>query len=85
MSQGMKGEAKMGECRLDHSVEDVQKKLGEQAPFLPQERVEQLQALLETTLSQEKLNELFHLLKKYDLATPEERARREEKMALLLG
>lgn len=75
----------MGECRLDHSVEDVQKKLGEQTPFLPQERVEQLQALLETTLSQEKLNELFHLLKKYDLAPPEERARREEKMALLLG
>lgn len=75
----------MGECKLDHSVEDVQKKLNEQAPFMPQERVEQLQALLETQLSQERLNELFHLLKKYDLATPEERAQREEKLALLLG
>ncbi|MED4582367.1 hypothetical protein [Brevibacillus choshinensis] len=75
----------MGECKLDHTVEDVQKKLAEQASFLPQKRVEQLQALLETELSQERLNELFHLLKKYDLATPEERAQREEKMALLLG
>ncbi|KQL49926.1 50S ribosomal protein L7ae [Brevibacillus choshinensis] len=75
----------MGECKLDHTVEDVQKKLAEQASFLPQKRVEQLQALLETELSQERLNELFHLLKKYDLATPEKRAQREEKMALLLG
>ncbi|QRG65106.1 50S ribosomal protein L7ae [Brevibacillus choshinensis] len=75
----------MGECKLDHSVEDVQKKLAEQSPFLPQEKVEQLRAWLETKQSQEGLNELFHLLKKYDLATPEERALREEKMALLLG
>lgn len=74
----------MGECKLDHSVEDVQKKLAEQAPFLPQQRVEQLQVLLETERSQARLNELFHLLKKYDLATPEDRAQREEKMALLL-
>ncbi|MDF2679627.1 MAG: ribosomal protein L7ae [Brevibacillus sp.] len=75
----------MGECKLDHTVEDVQKKLAEQAPFLPQERVEQLQALLETELSQDRLNELFHLLKKYDLAAPEEREQRLEQMALLLG
>lgn len=75
----------MGECKLDHSTEDVQKKLAEQSPFLPQERVEQLRALLETGLSQEKLNELFHLLKKYDLATSEERAIREEKMEQLFG
>ncbi|RNB88368.1 50S ribosomal protein L7ae [Brevibacillus nitrificans] len=75
----------MGECKLDHSVEDVQKKLGEQAPFLPEKRAQQLQTLLATELSQERLNELFHLLKKYDLATPEERARREEQMELLLG
>jgi hypothetical protein len=48
-------------------------------------KVEQLGALLETNLTQEKLNELFHLLKKYDLATPEERSKREEQMELLLG
>lgn len=75
----------MGECKLDHSVEDVQKKLAEQSPFLPQEMAEQLRVWLETGRSQEERNELFHLLKKYDLATPEERAEREAKMALLLG
>lgn len=75
----------MGECKLDHSVEDVQKKLAEQVPFLPGNKVEQLGALLETNLTQEQLNELFHLLKKYDLATPEERSKREEQMELLLG
>ncbi|MGG1661093.1 hypothetical protein [Brevibacillus sp. NRS-1366] len=75
----------MGECKLDHSVEDVQNKLAEQAPFLSSERVTQLQALLQTELSQESLNAWFHLLKKYDLASPEERLNRETQMDLLLG
>ncbi|MFD2371533.1 hypothetical protein ACFSO0_16525 [Brevibacillus sp. GCM10020057] len=75
----------MGECKLDHSAEDVQKKLAEQAPFLPQQQAEQLRAWLKVERSQEELNELFHLLKKYDLATQEERKEREAKMALLLG
>lgn len=74
----------MGECRLNHTVEDVQNKLKEQAPFLPEDRVAQLGALLETELSQEQLNELFHLLKKYDLASAEERLSRDEKMAVFL-
>lgn len=75
----------MGECRLNHSVEDVQNKLAEQAPFLPGDRATQLSALLETDLSQEQLNELFHLLKKYDLASAEERLSRDEKMASFLA
>lgn len=75
----------MGECKLDHSVEDVHKKLAEQAPFLPSSRVEQLQALFQTELSQKSLNKWFHLLKKYDLASPEERLKREEEMDQLLG
>lgn len=75
----------MGECRLNHTVADVQKKLSEQAPFLPEERADQLVALLATDLTQEQLNELFHLLKKYDLATPEERLQRDAKMAELLA
>ncbi|MEJ8547941.1 hypothetical protein [Brevibacillus borstelensis] len=73
----------MGECRLDHSTNDVLNKLAEQTPFLPQALTGQLNGLLAEPLSQETLNELFHLLKKYDLATPEERSRREEKMAML--
>lgn len=75
----------MGECRLNHSVEDVQNKLVEQAPFLPGDRAARLSALLETDLSQEQLNELFHLLKKYDLASAEERLNRDEQMASFLG
>jgi len=75
----------MGECRLNHSVEDVQNKLSEQAPFLPEQRTEQLAALLATDLTQEQLNELFHLLKKYDLATPEERLQRDTKMAEMIA
>ncbi|CAM5789731.1 MULTISPECIES: hypothetical protein [Brevibacillus] len=74
----------MGECRLDHSTEDVRNKLAEQTPFLPPALAAQLNGLLTETLSQETLNELFHLLKKYDLATPEERIQREEKMAKLV-
>ncbi|ELK42997.1 hypothetical protein P4U99_17385 [Brevibacillus agri] len=75
----------MGECKLDHSKEDVQKKLAEQAPFLSEERVGQFQRMLEGELSQERLNELFHLLKKYDLASPEERLAREQQMDRLFG
>ncbi|WP_134683927.1 50S ribosomal protein L7ae [Brevibacillus migulae] len=70
----------MAECKLDHSQEDVQKKLAEQSSFLPNALVEGLKDTLNTQLTQEKLNELFHLLKKYDLAAPEERANRDEQL-----
>lgn len=70
----------MGECKLDHSQEDVLKKLAEQAPHLTEQRVKQFANLLEEDLSQERLNELFHLLKKYDLASPQEREEREKQM-----
>jgi len=75
----------MGQCRLDHSRQDVEKKLEEQSPFLPAELSEKLRAFLQNDLSQAVLNELFHLLKKYDLAPAEERKRREEKLEALLG
>lgn len=75
----------MGECKLDHSVADVEKKLAEQAPYLPADLTEKLRAFLQTDLSQAQCNELFHLLKKYDLATAEEKRQREEKMAVLTG
>ncbi|MGM0714235.1 hypothetical protein [Brevibacillus parabrevis] len=75
----------MGECKLDHSKEDVQKKLAEQAPYLSEQRVGQFQGMLAGELDQERLNELFHLLKKYDLASPEERLVREQQMDRLFG
>ncbi|MBY0087512.1 50S ribosomal protein L7ae [Brevibacillus brevis] len=75
----------MGECKLDHSHEDVLKKLAEQAPHLSELRVSQFKNKLNSELSQERLNELFHLLKKYDLASPEERQEREKQMDQLFG
>lgn len=74
----------MGECRLNHSTEDVLGKLAEQTPYLPAQLGEQLRSMLEKPQSQERLNELFHLLKKYDLASAEERSAREAKMAELV-
>ena len=52
---------------------------------MSEERVGQFQRMLEGELSQERLNELFHLLKKYDLASPEERLAREQQMDRLFG
>jgi hypothetical protein len=83
MVQNGRRRENMGECRLNHSVEDVRAKLAEQTPHLPGPLAARLEGLLATPLSQETLNELFHLLKKYDLASPEERAEREQKLARL--
>lgn len=73
----------MGKCNLDHSREDVVKKLDGQKAFLPKELAERTEAFLNNELSQETLNELFHLLKKYDLANEEERRERDKKIAAL--
>jgi hypothetical protein len=75
----------MGECRLNHSLEDVRNKWKEQSPYLPKEISERLAAFLDERLDQATLNEIFHLLKKYDLASPEERADRERKLEQYLG
>lgn len=61
----------MSNCPIDHTLEDVQKKLAEQQPFLPKELHKQCQQFLEEAHNQETLNEVFHLLKKYDLASDE--------------
>lgn len=74
----------VSECKLDHSQEDVQKKLAEQSSFLPTALGEGLAEKLGQPLTQEKLNELFHLLKKYDLASEQERLQRDEKLRLFL-
>jgi len=75
----------MGECKLDHSCDDIRKKLGEQAPYLDGELVIQLEQYLQEERNQEELNRLFHLLKKYDLADQDEQARRREELAALLA
>lgn len=74
----------MGQCNLDHSREDVVKKLDDQKPFLPKGLAGSIEAFLKHEHSQETLNELFHLLKKYDLASEEEREGRNERIAGLV-
>jgi hypothetical protein len=75
----------MSQCNLDHSLEDVQKKLEEQAAFLPSDLYQHFNSFLHPELGQDTLNEAFHLLKKYDLASSEEQKERNEKIKSLLN
>jgi hypothetical protein len=67
-------------CNLDHSLDDVKKKLADQRPFLKPALAEKCSQYLTAVQSQNDLNELFHLLKKYDLASEEEREIRNQKL-----
>ncbi|HUC92182.1 MAG TPA: hypothetical protein VMS09_09160 [Paenibacillus sp.] len=73
----------MGECNLDHSLEDVLRKLESQKDFLPEQVGERMRQFLKNERTQQTLNELFHLLKKYDLVSEEEREERNEKLIKL--
>ncbi|WP_110928211.1 group-specific protein [Bacillus massiliglaciei] len=75
----------MSQCSIDHSLEDVRKKLESQKDFLPEQLLESAGLYLEKQRTQEELNELFHLLKKYDLVTEDERLVRNEKMRALMN
>ncbi len=75
----------MGECNLDHSLEDVLKKLEDQKAYLPADLAEAMQAFLQQqSVDQATLNHAFHLLKKYDLATKEEQDERNESIKKML-
>lgn len=74
----------MGTCQLDHSREDVNQKLTDQKPFLPKELYDGGSRLLESEPSQLILNELFHVLKKYDLASEAEKIERNESLEKLI-
>lgn len=75
----------MSKCNLDHSREDVLKKLESQREFLPSGLYAQTQEYLRQELSQAVLNELFHLLKKYDLISAEEQRERVAKLTELFN
>jgi hypothetical protein len=70
----------MGKCTIDHTLEDVKQKLVDQAPFMPENLVYEVEGSLTEKADQEFLNEVFHLLKKYDLADETEREERNEKL-----
>lgn len=70
----------MSKCNIDHSREDVVGKLESQVKFLPASLADGLGQFLQSEQPQETLNEVFHLLKKYDLASEEEKEERDRKL-----
>lgn len=74
----------MSECKLNHSHEDVISKFESQASFLPEEMKPLFNQFFEKEHTQDLLNEVFHLLKKYDLATKEEQENRNNRLFLVL-
>jgi citrate synthase len=75
----------VGQCNIDHSHEDVIQKLESQLAFIPKHVGEALQRFLKNQHSQQTLNELFHLLKKYDLASKEEQEERNQKFIQVIN
>jgi hypothetical protein len=78
------GGSAMSECKLDHSHEDVKNKYESQAEYLPDPLKEYFDLFFQKEHSQELLNEVFHLLKKYDLASDEEKQERNNRLSLVL-
>jgi hypothetical protein len=74
----------MSECKLNHSHEDVKNKFESQAEFLPANLKEKFTLFFQMEHTQELLNEVFHLLKKYDLASDEEKEERNKRISLIL-
>ncbi|HDR6309992.1 TPA: group-specific protein [Bacillus cereus] len=71
-------------CSIDHSMEDVMNKLESQKDFLPEVIFKELKGFLQGTHSQEILNDVFHLLKKYDLVSEEVREMRNTQLLLII-
>jgi hypothetical protein len=80
----IKGNSIMSNCQLDHSQEDVKKKYESQLSFLSVEMIPLFEQFFSKEHTQNVLNEMFHFLKKYDLAPDEEKEERNKQMMLLL-
>ncbi|MFE8699276.1 hypothetical protein ACFYKX_01430 [Cytobacillus sp. FJAT-54145] len=74
----------MGECNLDHSLEDVKSKYESQSEYLPSEMKPLFESFFTKEHTQELLNDVFHLLKKYDLSSNEERETRNRRLYMVL-
>ncbi|WP_246939446.1 group-specific protein [Bacillus pinisoli] len=74
----------MSNCKLDHSLEDVKSKLYSQKEFLPEELFYKTENFLEKSPNQTELNEIFHLLKKYDLVSDSEKSERNHVLNTIL-
>ncbi|MFE7913363.1 hypothetical protein [Bacillus mobilis] len=65
-------------------MEDVMNKLESQKSFLPEVIFKEVKVFLQGNHSQEILNDVFHLLKKYDLVSEEEREMRNTQLLLII-
>ena len=74
----------MTQCKIDHSREDVKSKYQSQMEFLPHELKPLFTTFFQGEHTQEILNEVFHLLKKYDLSSVEEKETRNHRLFLIL-
>ncbi|MDQ0269712.1 hypothetical protein [Cytobacillus purgationiresistens] len=74
----------MSECKIDHSHEEVKKKYESQKEFLPNEMHVLFDDFFNGAHTQDILNNMFHLLKKYDLASEDEKAERIGRLNLIL-
>jgi hypothetical protein len=75
----------MSNCKIDHSIEDVKLKLQDQKPLLPISLYDRIARFLSKhTPSQPELNDVFHLLKKYDLASESEQEDRNRLLFSIL-
>ncbi|WP_077211720.1 group-specific protein [Bacillus dakarensis] len=74
----------MGECKIDHSKEDVKNKYESQLDHLPEDMKPLFQQFFLEEHTQEILNDVFHLLKKYDLASEDEKQNRNNRLYMVL-
>lgn len=74
----------MSECKIDHTPEDVKSKYESQTNFLPEDMKPLFADFFKEDHSQDILNDVFHLLKKYDLVSEEERETRNQRLYLVL-
>jgi hypothetical protein len=74
----------VSECKFDHTHEDVKQKYETQASFLPEDMKPLFEQFFEKEHTQVLLNDVFHLLKKYDLASDNERNERNHRLYLVL-
>ncbi|MHC0035472.1 hypothetical protein [Pseudoneobacillus sp. C159] len=70
----------MSNCNIDHSIDDLKNKFESQQEFLPADLLDLFTIFFTKEHSQDTLNEVFHLLKKYDLSSEEEQQVRNEKL-----
>lgn len=71
-------------CKINHPLEDVKQKYESQRPFLPSELEPMFDVFFQGQHTQDILNEVFHLLKKFDLSPTEEKEHRVKRLQLVL-